>query len=53
MEHLGEARVAMAESLAQELEQDLTPDFMKASDRVLAQLWMRGFKVVPLTRDER
>jgi len=26
---------------------DLTPDFLAAIDKVLAQLWMRGYAVLP------
>ena len=47
-----EARIAIAESLAVELDQDLTPEFLAAVDKVIAQLWLRGFKVVRLTGDE-
>ena len=47
-----EARIATAESLAQELDMDMSPEFLEAVDKFLAQLWMRGFKIVALTGDE-
>ena len=47
-----EARIAIAESLAQELDMDMSPGLLDAVDQFLAQLWMRGYKVVVVTGDE-
>lgn len=48
-----DARMATAEALAQELDLDMTPEFLVAIDKFIAQLWMRGFKIVPVTNDEQ
>jgi hypothetical protein len=42
-----DARTAVAESLAQELDQDMSPEFMAASDTFLIQLYLRGYIVTP------
>jgi len=40
------AREAFATALANELDLDLNEDVMAAIDRVLAALWLLGFKIV-------
>jgi hypothetical protein len=45
-----DARTAVAESLAQELDQDMSPEFMAASDKFLMQLYLRGY-IVTLAPD--
>lgn len=39
------AREALAEALAGELDMDLTPEFLAATDRVLIRLYMSGYIV--------
>ena len=41
-------RIALAETLAAELDMDLTPNFLRATDRVLARLWLHGYAVLPV-----
>jgi hypothetical protein len=43
-----DARIAMAESIAEEMDMDLSPEFLEATDKVLVQLYLRGYLV---TRD--
>ena len=42
-----DARTAFADSLAAELDVDLSPEFMMATDKVLIQLYLRGYVVSP------
>ena len=47
-----DARIAFAESFAQEMDMDLSPEFMAACDKALIQLWLRGYAVLPAPDEE-
>ena len=47
-----EARQAFAIALANELDLDLNEQVMAAIDRVLAALWLLGFKIVSHNGDQ-
>ena len=40
------AREALADALAAELDLDITPEFMMATDKVLIRLYLHGYAVV-------
>lgn len=44
--------IVFAVCLATELDMDITPAFIAASDRVLMRLWMEGFKITPLKEED-
>lgn len=46
-----DARTAFADALAAELDLDLSPEFMAASDRVLVRLWLHGYTVHPIPEE--
>jgi hypothetical protein len=46
-----DARTALADALAAELDMDLTPEFVAATDRVLMRLWLHGFAVLPVPEE--
>jgi hypothetical protein len=45
-------REALADVLSHELDIDLSDEFMKILDRMLVELWMLGFKIVPVDDKE-
>ena len=47
-----DARTAFAEAIAQEMDMDLSPEFMAACDKALIQLWLRGYAVLPAPDEE-
>ena len=42
------ARIVLAEALSEELDMDMTPEFLAACDKLLARLWLAGFTVLPV-----
>jgi hypothetical protein len=42
-----DARTAFASSLAEELDKDMTPEFVAACDKVLMRLYMYGYIIAP------
>ena len=49
---MSDARLAIAETLGQELDLDLSPEFFSAVDKFLVNLWLHGFKIVPLEKTD-
>ena len=47
-----DARTALADALGAELDIDLSPKFVAATDRVLMRLWLHGFRVTPFDDDD-
>lgn len=46
------AREALADALAAELDADLTPEFLAATDKVLIRLYLHGYTVTPTVDDD-
>lgn len=44
-----DARIAIAEAIAHEADTDLTPEFIRAIDLVLIQLYLRGYIVTSIS----
>jgi hypothetical protein len=47
-----DAKTAFADALGAELDIDLTPEFVAATDRVLMRLWLHGYVVLPHEDDK-
>jgi hypothetical protein len=47
-----DARQALADAIAAEMDTEITPDILDAIDVVLVRLWLHGFKVVPLAETD-